>query len=226
MNESIDDYLGDILLLGTRLGRAPQQLACTFVQGLPADMQQFVLGTDNHTMDSYSSRAKLYYARQASNSVKGVATQSQHVAMSVTNSLAEAKEEIVNAVTDSLKHLIVRDSGDRYRDKSKERYRDKSRDNSREHYHGRGRGRNRYRNQDGTRNHQSERYNSSSRSGSKSPGPNHRSNSPYRGRFCSNEDRSRSFDRQRRVSYVALYPTGPKTVPTGLWRQTRTSSSY
>lgn len=198
--ESVDEYADDILLLGSRLGRAPQQLACTFLHGLPSDMQQFVIGTDTHTMDSYSNRAKLFQATQSS--LHSAKPHTHQIAMAVSNPLSEVKDELINAVSDSFKQLHMHDKNNQYRHKSRDRYRDQSRDRYRERDNRQYRGRGHERGRNGRS------YRSSSRSGSHSPRRTHRSKSPYRGRSHSRDDRDTryskrvTFQSKKRACYV------------------------
>ena len=65
-SETIDEYYSSILSVGATLGRNSEQLATNFMNGLPESIKDFVIGTDNHTMENYLSRARLYLARHPS----------------------------------------------------------------------------------------------------------------------------------------------------------------
>lgn len=135
--ETIDDYQSDILSMGNALGRETEQMAASFVQGLPEQMREYVLGTDTHTLDSYTRRAKLY-ASQHPVVPHLTAQPSLSMAMAcpeVSQNLDGIKTELVNAVQESFKALSVRGRGrgrGRFRDSgrfgrqrsgSRERYR-------------------------------------------------------------------------------------------------------
>ena len=50
--------------LARKLGRTDKQLMLKFAQGLPRDYQDFILSTDNHSLATYNSRARLHHARR------------------------------------------------------------------------------------------------------------------------------------------------------------------
>ena len=65
-NESIDSYLAAILDLGSKLNRNPDNLAVAFLMGLPADLKDFCISSDIHTLDNYVIRSRLFQARNPS----------------------------------------------------------------------------------------------------------------------------------------------------------------
>jgi hypothetical protein len=147
--ETVEDYLGEVLFLGSKLERSPGQLGSAFIQGLPVEMQNFCLSTDLHTLDSYSTRAKLFQARRG----MGTGSVPQASPMPVaTISVDEMKGEIMNHITSSLEKIRVkgntgnrgrgtnrpgrgayrsrRDSRDRDRNSGRDQNRDRDRNRS------------------------------------------------------------------------------------------------
>ena len=99
-SETIDEYYSSILSLGATLGRNSEQLATNFMNGLPESIKDFVIGTDNHTMENYS-RARLYLARHPS----GAKTVRFENRFPTTEVVAGA--DIVNAIAQGFKQLKV-----------------------------------------------------------------------------------------------------------------------
>ena len=69
--ETIDEFRSAIVELGGRLGRTAENLSSDFLRGLPDKMRDYCLNSDNHTLASYVSRAKLYMASHAAEFVAG-----------------------------------------------------------------------------------------------------------------------------------------------------------
>lgn len=156
-NETIDMYYADIIGMGNQLGREPKQMAATFVQGLPELMRDYVLGTDTHTIESYTNRAKLYASRYPHNATAMSPVQNIQALVCKDDEMKGLKTELVNAVTESFKSMSFQ----------------------------RGRGRNNTRNRDFGRNYRGRRDRSDSRGKSphgQSPNYRRRGNSRSPGR--------------------------------------------
>ena len=97
--KTIDEYYSSSLSLGATLGHASEQLATNFMNGLPESIKDFVIGTDNHTMENYLSRARLYLARRPSGA-KAVRFENQFPTTEVA-----AGADIVNAIAQGFKQL-------------------------------------------------------------------------------------------------------------------------
>ena len=100
-SETIDEYYSSILSLGATLGHNSEQLATNFMNGLPKSIKDFVIGTDNHTMENYLSQARLYLARHPSGA-KTVRFENQFPTTEVA-----AGADIVNAIAQGFRQLKV-----------------------------------------------------------------------------------------------------------------------
>ena len=110
--ESLTDYYANILSLGAKLGRKPDQLATQFVNGLPEAFKEYILSTDTHTLDNYLSRAKMYHARHPTRTVQFQgATQfmvpEAHLIPDESEKFVMMTRELVNAVENGLAKLKI-----------------------------------------------------------------------------------------------------------------------
>ncbi len=61
VGSDVDGYVNSLLEIGRKLNRAPDTLTGTFLMGLQNELlKTHVMGTDNHTIENYRQRAKLY----------------------------------------------------------------------------------------------------------------------------------------------------------------------
>ncbi len=74
-NSDVDSYVAQMLELGRKLNRTADSLTGSFLMGLNNDsLRQYVMGTDNHTIDNYRQRAKLFLSANPTTAVSPVAT--------------------------------------------------------------------------------------------------------------------------------------------------------
>ena len=184
-SESTEDYYSSILALGAALNRSNDMLTAAFLNGLPENMKEFIIGTDSHTLDNYMNRARLFVARHP---VKTVKFENQFpVEQSSGHNFEELQSAIVGAVTQSFEKMYVTHNRP-YRGHSSRPYR--------------GNGRSRT---------QSPGYRSMSPGRSSSPGRSmyQRSSSAprgnYRGRFQSRGGRTNSSYQRPSVPYDTCF---------------------
>ena len=150
--DSIEDYYSNILSLGSKLGRAEEDIASAFLNGLPMGMQDFILTTDNHSMSNYLNRARLYVARNPSKSVSFEQSATFNVTDRPTDRptdgptdqqtgtiTAEMQTSMVNALTESLTKLGVGTDQEKGSKSRRDRYRSPSLDSEGRRDYSRGR---------------------------------------------------------------------------------------
>ena len=102
-SETIEDYHSSILALGATLNISNNMLTGAFLNGLPENMKEFIIGTDSHTHDNYMNRARLVVACHPTKTVK---FESQFpVEQSSGHNFKELQSAIVGAVTQSFEKM-------------------------------------------------------------------------------------------------------------------------
>ena len=65
LEDDVDKFLDNLLTLGAKINIGPDALTRYLIDGLPTQaFKEHVMGTDSHTFEVYSQRAKLYFATQ------------------------------------------------------------------------------------------------------------------------------------------------------------------
>ena len=105
--EDLDNYYASILALGTKLDRSKEDLASSFIAGLPDQVQQFVLSTDKHDLRTYLQRCKLYLAKwsKSEKSVSFPDTTVFHTSEQSPGQPSSMGEEVVHAITEGLEKI-------------------------------------------------------------------------------------------------------------------------
>ena len=103
--ETVDEFLAELIELGTKLGKSTNSLATNFLNGLPSQaMRDFVVSTDSHTIDSYKNRARIYLARHpTATSVKF--DSSAFFVEEEVKTTDSSNIEVINAITEGFKSL-------------------------------------------------------------------------------------------------------------------------
>ena len=182
--EEIDAYISEIHKLTTRLANnTPASVAMYFIQGLPDQLRQYCLATDNHSLESYTNRARVWIADNGKVDKKKVkinptATVAMSTSTELKDDIKQAKDDIILTVTDTMEKIV-------HRERPRERFHRSdtprpSRSRSYDKYDRKNDNRDRYRNRD--------RY--KDRNHSRSPSGDR-----------SRHDRTPSRDRERRKPY-------------------------
>ena len=125
--ESIDSLINDLTVLGTKLNKSQDDLANKFIQCLPDEYKSYVLGTDTHNWESYTTRARLYESLIKQKNVTDAALPVQSYQNDCQELIDQMKVMTVSWKQDHDKLHMYRQ---RSRDREKDRSRNKSRDRS------------------------------------------------------------------------------------------------
>ena len=106
--ESLDDYLSDIISLGQKSGRDKASLLVNYLQGLPRQYQRYCLMTDNHSLENYYNRSKLYQSTMADTSTqKTVGFENILMLEETKDQVDSLKKDIIAAVTSEFSKLTT-----------------------------------------------------------------------------------------------------------------------